>query len=315
MGFYNQDNFIGGNPEEQPVLMTLIILLLFIVVGATIGVGLIAGLAYIEGINTQEIVTIVNKDNSLDNRNIVRSVLLINHLTMFILPGIFFAHLFYKNNWARFLHLTKIPLVKNIGLGVLIMLVAIPFVQLSYWMNQQIPLPKWAMTMENSTSELIEKLLVVEAPYELLFNILVVAIIPAFSEEIIFRGIVQQKLTNTMSNPHVAIWLTGFIFSAIHMQFEGFIPRLILGALLGYLFYWTKNLWIPILAHFVNNAAQIIIQFLYSREISSIDLDKADEMPWGFGIISLIFVLVLGYYMRNNNNNIAPKGSQQDEIA
>ena len=232
---------------------------------------------------------------------------------MFVLPGLFFAYLYYKKNWAYFLHLTKMPIIRNIGLGILIMLVAIPFVQFSYWINQQLPLPEWAMTMENSTNELIENLLLVEAPYELLFNILVIAIIPALSEEIIFRGIIQQKLTNVMGNPHVAIWVTGFIFSAIHMQFEGFLPRMILGALLGYLFYWTKNLWIPILAHFVNNAAQIVLQFLYANEISSLDLDNADEMPWSFGIISLIFVFVLANFMRNNN--ITSKESEQEEIA
>ncbi len=314
MGFYNQDNFVENSYENGAELIRLVMLLLIVLVGALIGIGLIYGFGQMQGIDTEEIFTVINIDNSLSNRNFVRSILLINHLTMFVLPGLLFALLFYKKNWARFLHLTKMPMVRNIGLGVLIIMAAIPFVQFSYWINQQLPLPEWALTMEDSTNELIENLLLVEAPYELFFNILVIAVIPAIGEEIIFRGIVQKNLTRVMQNPHLGIWLTGFIFSAIHMQFEGFLPRMILGALLGYLFYWTNNLWIPILAHFVNNAAQIILQFLYAKEISSIDLENADQMPWVFGIISLIFVLVLANFMRNNNNNIAPKPNEQNDL-
>jgi len=103
-------------------------------------------------------------------------------------------------------------------------------------------------------------------------GLLVIAAIPAVSEELFFRGIVQTKLVAYFKNPHWAIWLGAVFFSAFHFQFEGFFPRIVLGAVLGYLYYWSINLWIPIILHFFNNAMLVSAPFFaISDQIPSAD--------------------------------------------
>jgi len=144
---------------------------------------------------------------------------------------------------------------------------------------------------------MIKGILVMNDPGEFLLNLLVIAVLPAIGEELLFRGIVQQQLQRALRRPAVAIWLTAIIFSAIHMQFAGFIPRLILGATLGYLFFWTKNLWMPILAHFATNAVQVIAQYVSGGKLSQAELEKPDVTDWLLGILSLILTVGIGYYL------------------
>ena len=87
---------------------------------------------------------------------------------------------------------------------------------------------------------------------------------PAIGEELIFRGYLQQKLAKRFGDMNASIFLTAFLFSLIHFHFDGLIPRFVLGILLGYLFYWGRSLWLPILAHFVNNAQGVVLSHPFS---------------------------------------------------
>ena len=107
----------------------------------------------------------------------------------------------------------------------------------------------------------------------MIFNVFMVALIPALGEELLFRGVVQKIFTGWAKNIHIGVWMSALLFSAMHMQFYGFVPRLLLGAMLGYLFVWSGSLWLSILAHFVNNAAAVIFTYLYQQNLSSIDVD------------------------------------------
>lgn len=124
----------------------------------------------------------------------------------------------------------------------------------------------------------------------------------------LFRGIVQPKLTEHFKNPILGIWVTAIVFSAIHMQFEGFFPRMILGAMIGYLFYWTNNLWVPIVAHFVNNGLQVVVAYFYKDLIvATAENGGADEVSWLAGVMSLVLVLGTGWVMLNNAGNFLIK--------
>ena len=92
-----------------------------------------------------------------------------------------------------------------------------------------------------------------------------IAIIPSVGEELFFRGLLQRLFSEWFRNVHIAIFVTSFLFAAIHMQFYGFLPRMMLGILLGYLFYWTGSIWIPVFAHFLNNGSAVILSFLINR--------------------------------------------------
>jgi membrane protease YdiL (CAAX protease family) len=107
---------------------------------------------------------------------------------------------------------------------------------------------------------------------DLTINIFILAVIPSIAEEMIFRGILQQILCRVFKSGHIGIWLTAILFSAIHLQFFGFLPRLILGLSFGYLFFWSRNLWLPVIAHFINNFIPVMMTFFYGwKDIS----DKA----------------------------------------
>ena len=160
---------------------------------------------------------------------------------------------------------------KKIVFAVLIFVFSYMFASfLSVW-NEGIILPEWLggvekvmRTMEDAALETTKLLLSGKTIGSLMLNIIVIAGLAAVSEELFFRGAMQQFIQEKFKNGHLSVWLTAMIFSIVHFQFYGFFPRLFLGAILGYLFLYTRNLWIPIILHFLNNATVIIVNFFWS---------------------------------------------------
>jgi membrane protease YdiL (CAAX protease family) len=144
---------------------------------------------------------------------------------------------------------------------------------------------------------LTKKFLEIKSTPELMLNLVMIALIPALGEELLFRGIIQRIFTDWSKNVHAGIWISAALFSAMHMQFYGFIPRLLLGVLLGYMLVWSGSLWLPILAHFFNNASAVIAIFLYNRGSISMDPDKIgiEESDTGYLIAGTVIFLSLLY--------------------
>ncbi len=284
--------------------MALFILLLMILLFSLIGSGINLLWGNVQGLDFHDVFYSIVEDNTLAHRNFIRFSLMINHLTMFVLPGICFGRLMYRQRWKHFYGLLRWPSMALTGISLLFVLGALPLVEFSFWLNQQIPLPSWATTMEDNTGGMLKGILVTESPLELFINLLIIGLIPGIGEELIFRGILQQHLAKVSKSMTVGIWTSAFLFSAMHLQFEGFIPRMMLGLLLSYLFYWTANLWLPIIAHNVYNGMQVFVQYLYAEEISSFDLDQATEVSWPLSLFSLIFVGALAYYLRKSGREI-----------
>jgi hypothetical protein len=109
----------------------------------------------------------------------------------------------------------------------------------------------------------------------------------------VFRGVLQKKLHSILQSPHLAIFVSSFIFSAIHMQFFGFLPRFILGIILGYLFYYSKNLWMPIIAHFINNALAVLIMYSAFANKLNTDISEIEKTDINFLQASISFVVVM----------------------
>lgn len=262
------------------------------------------------GYSLKETMDSLGPDSGIQKRNFIRFSLLINHIILFVLPPLVLAFAFFKMKWYKFLGWRKIKLEKliiNSLVGSVFLFASMPLVQYLYFLNKKLPLPEWARTIDHSANEMIKNLLITEAPWELFFNIFVIAIIPAIGEEMIFRGIIQRRFEKLFGQPHIAIWVAAALFSGFHMQLEGFIPRMLLGAILGYLFYWSKSLWIPIIIHFINNGIQILLMYFFATEIVAMDLEKVDKVPiWG-ALISLLLVLVIGYFIKNYNMSSIPK--------
>lgn len=131
---------------------------------------------------------------------------------------------------------------------------------------------------------------------DFMLGFLLIAILPAIGEELAFRGMLQPALTRATGNAHVAIWVTAIIFSAFHFQFLGFVPRMLLGAMFGYMMHWSGNLWIPVIAHFVNNGASVILIYLHQTGLTGFDAESTDSAPWQLvvpGLLLFIFLMTV----------------------
>jgi uncharacterized protein len=179
--------------------------------------------------------------------------------------------------------------------------------------NQGITLPnsmkgieKWMKESEDSAGELTKFLTDFKTPTQLIVAMVVVAVLAGISEELIFRGVLQNITLRAFGNPHVAIWFAAFVFSFIHLQFYGFFPRMLLGALFGYLYYWTKNIWVPMFAHFVNNGFTLLMAYLYSTKAVDVNIEDTKSVPltMAFGSLLLTTLILRWIYLKNNNRMI-----------
>ena len=175
---------------------------------------------------------------------------------------------------------------------------------LNQW-NQGFVLPEalrsveeWMRTLEDAAMETTMLLLSGQGVGYFLLNLLIVAGLAALSEELFFRGALQQFLQEKIPNGHASVWITAFIFSVVHFQFYGFFPRLVLGALLGYLFLYTRNLWVPIVVHFINNATVIVLHFFWGDTEWMEGLEEAEVTP-AFAFMALISLLLTLFLFMN----------------
>ncbi len=153
---------------------------------------------------------------------------------------------------------------------------------------------------------LTEKLTQMHHFGDFLIVLLVIAIIPAFAEEFLFRGLIQNEFLRWFKNLHLAVWLTGAIFSAVHFQFLGFFPRMILGALLGYVYAWSGNIAYPMLGHFVNNGIQVLALYLAQSTLISEEFSKDDyQFPTFITALSVVLLALALYsfYKKQKTTN------------
>ncbi len=247
-----------------------------------------------------------NPASSESTISAIRIIQMLGHLFIFVLPPILFLAIANNRRPFYYLFLDQPPIVKNLLLGMGIILFSMPLMQLVYWLNMQIPLPEALSNMEEQSAELIKAMLDANTTTGLVMNLLAIALLPALGEELLFRGVLQRIFTKIMENPHKAIWLTAMLFSLMHMQFAGFFPRLFLGALLGYLLYWSGNLLVPIFAHFLYNGSQIIAVYQYNHGKIATNIENMDHFPHGLTLIFTILFAGLCWLIYSSN-----KGQQE----
>jgi membrane protease YdiL (CAAX protease family) len=236
----------------------------------------------------------------------------------FLIPPILCAWLWDEEHkpfrWLRM----DVPVQwQNILLAVVIMLCAVPGINLLADLNSRVELPKSLefieqilKSQEEAAAALTERFLQADNIGGLLLNIGLMALLPALSEELSFRGTLQQIIYKEQSGKvqstkvHLAIWITAFIFSAIHMQFYGFVPRMLLGAMFGYVFVWSGSLWVPITMHFVNNGLAVLVYYLMGESENTKNI--ADTLgagdTWYLGIFSILITSLglLIFYRRTH---------------
>ena len=236
---------------------------------------------------------------------------------MFLLPPLCMAYLWSKQP----LEWLKVKGEKELKgervWAVVLMLVALPAINLLAHINEQIALPAflepleaWMKTQEETAKNLTDQFMHVTSFGGLIINLLLMAVLPAISEELTFRGVLMNLFkvkgerleVKGESVPHLAIWCSAILFSAIHLQFYGFVPRMLMGALFGYMLVWTGSLWTPILMHFTNNAMAVILYFVSLRagwDIEMMDAIGTNDTLW-LGVVSMVITIVGIYAFRRS---------------
>jgi len=237
-------------------------------------------------------------------------------LFVFIVPAVLFA-LLVSGEGVGFLRINKPHKMMWLVYGAAIMLAAQPMISALAAVNEMMKLPQvfsgieiWMKTNELALKQITDAFMRDTAIGGLLLNLFVVAFMAALSEEIFFRAALQQTLSRALKNNHAAIWLAAALFSAFHLQFYGFLPRLLMGAMLGYLFVWSDSVWVPVFTHFFNNAFAVILSFFIKRGNIAKEVENtgATSDTWLLALFSLMIVSGIIYYIRRNNKLVLEVG-------
>ncbi|MGQ9620065.1 MAG: lysostaphin resistance A-like protein [Bacteroidales bacterium] len=300
---------------RSPVTCLLLIIFLVFFMGTLLFYIFLLTGSIIFSIEIKSFLSLLQTGELTDVR-ITRFIQVSQQLSFFFFPSFLFLIL-YRDIEPR------IKLIrKNVGLFEILMVFILAFLATSVttWtgiINSRLVLPhalsgleEWLKEKEVRASEITNLLIKSPDGYTYMLNLLVMALVPAVSEEIMFRGVIQQVFKRIFSSVHWAVWITAIIFSAIHIQFYGFIPRLILGLIFGYLFVWTGNIIVPVAAHFFNNTITVTFSFVYGIEI--IPYRIAEEKTRVLTEIPFIQIIagsmILYYFWRNHRKHLAAGG-------
>lgn len=241
----------------------------------------------------------------------------LQNLLMFIMPvyvlAIYNKHLELRPKKETF-WMSHGPSLKSILVVVLVWVTSLPSMNYLVELNQSIHLPdsmkaleQLMRQMEESAQKITSLLLDAQSWPMMLAMVLVVGVLPAVGEEIFFRAGMLGTIRHGRVNKHVAVWVMAFIFSAIHLQFYGFVPRLLLGAWLGYLMVWRGEVWTPIIAHALNNGSIVVVSYLASKGIISenwLEHLGAGNPLYAFSSI-IVTVVVMIFLMRDKKDKQA----------
>ena len=271
--------------KKTTKLERIFLLIALIIIGLILGT--VIGLAYV----------FITKSDSND-LNALRFMQISSQLFTFVFPPIAYAFL-VKDEPVNALGLKKSKILW-VFIGVAMIFAIMPFNSIIAEWNANLTLPdsmskieQLMKQMQEAATEMIEKFVNVDTIGGLILNLFMIAGLAALGEELLFRSIIQTSLIKICKNVHIGILIASAIFSFIHLEFYGFVPRLILGMLLGYMFYFSGSIWIPMLMHFLNNGTVVLIYFLNNKGITNIDVDTFGQTSIPVLIVSIVVMIAL----------------------
>ena len=260
--------------KEKPYWLQLIVLALF----------MLGGMLVFSSLGTLLVTLIYHTPNMMESADPVTAIRITQTLTTigtFLVPALLFAYC-QDRRWFGYNAADRIPKQSMVNMVLILSVTLLPVVGVLSALNQNImpqegTVAEFMRDLEEAANHILDVVTSQRSSWDLISNILVFAVLAGICEEFFFQGALQPLLMNWTRNPHVGILLTALIFSALHFQFYGFIPRFLLGLYLGYLFYWSRSLWLPILAHVLHNALSILVDFtLQGRGIDTDSMQFTD---------------------------------------
>ncbi|MCF8324393.1 MAG: CPBP family intramembrane metalloprotease [Leadbetterella sp.] len=303
--------YLQTTKENKPgtsLLILFAILLISLVLAQIVAGGLMILMSGIELSNIGNLIEVL-----MNSKNGWWAMMLsqgVASIFTFIVPGLLFWYAVEKKQFND-LSFRALPSLQIFGFVILIQLLFSPFSGWVQSLNEKMQLPaslEWLESimknMEDSAKTLTDFLIKFDSPFELFVALIVIAIIAGIGEELIFRGLIQRKLLLGIKNYHLAIWISAIIFSGIHMQFYGFFPRMFLGALFGYLYYWSGNIWVPIFAHIFNNGLAVVLMHMVNQKKISPEIEKLDTIPMPYVTVSVLLFGGLMYLFKKKYSEV-----------
>ena len=247
----------------------------------------------------------------IGNKHLLAMITL-QDVMVFILPAVLSMALFYHRP-MHVMGFDKAPSWKWLVIVVAFYFISLPGMNWLVHINESMTLPswmsgieQWMRASEDRAAETTKQLLDIHSVTNFLVSIFVIGFMAGLSEEALFRGAMQRTMQDSRLGIHAVVWITAIIFSAIHMQFYGFVPRLVLGLWLGYLFVWSGSLWVSIIAHTLNNSSVVLFTYLTNQGIvpqgygDNLGVPAEGSFPW-LAIASIIASLALALYLHHHN--------------
>ncbi|MCD4732213.1 MAG: CPBP family intramembrane metalloprotease [Bacteroidales bacterium] len=267
--------------KEKPVLIKGLVLILLIAVSLLLSmvVGIVIAIPFF-GIGILEHFNELNDYSSEATIHFMKYFQVVNQIGVFILPAIMYAYLENRKP-ANYLKLNSRLNFAHLLTASILIIVSIPAINWLVEINEGMKLPEvfkglenWMRDNENKTNQLTESFLNVSTFGGLVVNLIIIALLAAVGEELLFRGVILQLFVEWFKNKHLAIIISAILFSAMHIQFYGFLPRMVLGILFGYIFIWSGSLWIPIVLHFIFNGITVVAAYLYYKGLIQTDVES-----------------------------------------
>lgn len=288
--------FIAMSPFVK-ILFVILIIFLFLFISSAFSMVLAMPLF---GVGLSDIMNAVSYPDE-DNLYLVKYFQVIQTIFAFIVPAIFAAWIFSLDTFG-YLKARNRPSVISVSLVMLLMFAAIPFLNVVTAFNAGLNLPdsmnkieEFILNLEESGMKLTELFITMESPGEMAFNLFMIAVLPAIGEEFLFRGVLQNLFIEWTKNKHIGVFLAAFVFSFFHLQFFGFLPRLLLGIYLGYLLVISGSIWLPVAGHFINNAL-IVVYFYFTAEPAGetwLERAGAESGSYYLAVISLLLTTAI----------------------
>lgn len=236
----------------------------------------------------------------------LKLTLALQNVLAFMLPAFLMALVVGKP--VRFLQLNKKPSAFAVVGVVVLYCVMTPAMNMIVHLNESVKLPEsmaaleqWLKASEEAALAVTNQVVDVSSIPAMLLSILYIGVLTGLGEEMFFRGALQNVLHKGIARQHFAVWTAAVIFSLLHFQFYGFVPRVLLGAFFGYAFLWSGSLWVPVIGHALNNSAVVVSTYLVKNGIVDTDLSavgaEMNTIPW-LAILSLVLTIVLMMFYR-----------------
>ncbi|HSM46850.1 MAG TPA: CPBP family intramembrane glutamic endopeptidase [Draconibacterium sp.] len=267
------------------------------------------------GLDSMLSIPTLDELDSPESIRVLKYFQVVQSIGIFVVPPFILAWL-YHGKIAEYLNLDKRVNFESVFLVLVLSFAASPFVNFIGGLNENMQFPEWLSGVENwmrnaedKAAEITEAFLKVETVGGLAFNIFMIAFLPAIGEELLFRGVIQRIFTNWSRNYHWGIWISALLFSALHMQFYGFVPRVFLGVLFGYLLVWSGSMWLPIIAHFINNGVAIVAIYLIDKELLNPEIEEIGSTSDSFymAVISLALIIIILMMIKRQNSKGYPE--------